>query len=159
VTGGKKVSSAAPDPASKALLAVAAAPHSGAFLHAHPCSSLGSRLEDTSLCVSVALRLGAPVCPPHVCVAGTAVYSTGIHGLSCRKSAGQLSRHGAVNDVIKCAFLSVEVPCRLEPPSLMRDDGKRPDGMSMSPLANGHCLVWDSTCPDTLAHSYLNSAV
>jgi hypothetical protein len=41
----------------------------------------------------------------------------------------------------------------------MRDDGKRPDGMSMLPRSNGCCLVWDFTCPDTFAHSHLNSAV
>ena len=155
----KKVLSAAPDQASKARLIAAAAPHSGAFLHARPCSSLGTRLDDSSLRISVALRLGAPVCAPHVCICGSAVDSTGRHGLSCRKSAGRLSRHGAVNDIIKRALSSAEVPCRLEPPSLMRDDGKRPDGMSMSPWSNGRCLVWDFTCPDTLAHSHLNSAV
>ena len=29
----------------------------------------------------------------------------------------------------------------------------------MLPLANGRCLVWDFTCPDTLAASHLNRAV
>jgi hypothetical protein len=54
---------------------------------------------------------------------------------------------------------SAEVPCRLELHSLMQDEGKRPDGMSMSPWSNGGCLVWDFTCPDILARSHLNSIV
>jgi hypothetical protein len=47
----------------------------------------------------------------------------------------------------------------LEPHSLCRDDGKRPDGLTVMPWANGRCLVWDFTCPDTLAASHLNRAV
>ena len=50
------------------------------------------------------------------------------------------------------------LPC-LEPKSLSRDDGKRPDGLTVLPWANGRCLVWDFTCPDTLAASHLNRAV
>ena len=40
-----------------------------------------------------------------------------------------------------------------------RDDGKRPDGLTVMPWSNGRCLVWDFTCPDTLAVSHLNRAV
>ena len=52
-----------------------------------------------------------------------------------------------------------EVPSRLEPSSLTREDGKRPDELSLSPWSKGRCLVWDFTCPDTLATSHLNQAV
>jgi hypothetical protein len=83
------VLSAARDQVGKARLIAAAAPHSGAFLHARPCSSLiGMRLDDSSLRIAVALRLGAPICAPHACICGGIVDSTGTHGLSCRKSAG-----------------------------------------------------------------------
>jgi hypothetical protein len=74
-------------------------------------------------------------------------------------AAGPLSRHCAVNDVIKRALSTAEVPFRLEPLSLMRDDGKRPYRMSTAPRSNGRCLVRDFTCPNNLAHSHLNSAV
>ena len=37
--------------------------------------------------------------------------------------------------------------------------GKRPDGLTVLPWANGRCMVWDFTCPDTLAVSHLNRAV
>jgi hypothetical protein len=68
---------------------------------------------------------------PHVC--GSTVDSSGVHGLSCRKSSGRQARHAAVNDLIKRALASAEVPSRLEPSGLLRDDGKRPDGMSLMP--------------------------
>ena len=54
---------------------------------------------------------------------------------------------------------STDVPSLLEPKSLSRDDGKRPDGLTVLPWANGRCLVWDFTCPDTLAANHLNRAV
>ena len=57
-----KVLSAAPDQTGEAHLIVAAAPHSGALVNARPCSSLGTRLDNSSLRIVVALRLGAPVC-------------------------------------------------------------------------------------------------
>jgi hypothetical protein len=68
-------------------------------------------------------------------------------------------RHSAVNDLIKRALASASVPSLLEPSSLSRDDGKRPDGLTILPWANGRCLIWDFTCPDTLAVSHLNRAV
>jgi len=43
---------------------------------------------------------------------------------------------------------------------MFRSDGKRADGMSLTPWKNGRPCVWDFTCPDTLAPSPLdNSAV
>ena len=55
------------------------------------------------------------------------VNAAGSHGLSCRKSAGRHFRHNAVNDLIKRALASAETPAILEPASLSRSDGKRPD--------------------------------
>jgi hypothetical protein len=154
-----EVFSAAQNQAGRARLIAAAAPHSGDFLHAVPCSSIGTRLDDTSLRIAVSLRLGATMCAPHTCVCGLQVDSSGTHGLACRKSAGRHVRHNAVNDLIKRALASANVPAMLEPRSLSRDDGKRPDGLTMLPWANGRCMVWDFTCPDTLAVSHLNRAV
>jgi len=155
----EKVLSAAPNQTEKARLIAAAAPHSGAFLHARPCSALGTRLDNTSLRIVIALRLGAPVCLPHTCICGAQVDCSGRHGLSCRKSAGRLSRHSSVNDLIKRALMSAEIPSRLEPRSLTQHDDRRPDGLSLTPWAYGRCLAWDYTCADTLAPSHLNTAV
>src|SRR5271165_5142013 len=94
----EQVLSAAHNQAGIARLIAAAAPHSGAFLQALPCSAVGTRMDDTSLRIAVALRLGAPVCAPHSCVCGADVDESGTHGLSCRKTAGRHSRHSALND-------------------------------------------------------------
>jgi hypothetical protein len=51
------------------------------------------------------------------------------------------------------------VQSMLEPSSLSREDGKHPDGLTILPWANGLCLIWDVTCPDTLAASHLDRAV
>ena len=42
---------------------------------------------------------------------------------------------------------------------MCRDDINRPDGLSVLPWANGRCIAWDFTCPDTLDGSQLNRAV
>jgi hypothetical protein len=39
----------------------------------------------------------------------------------------------------------------LEPNGLSRDDGKRPDGMTLVPWIKGQPLVWEVTVVDTLA--------
>ena len=45
----------------RARLIAPAAPHSGDFLHAIPCSAIGTRLDDTSFRIAVSLRLGATI--------------------------------------------------------------------------------------------------
>ena len=161
----EKVLSAAQSQAGRARLIAAAAPHSGDFLTAVPCSSVGNRLDDSSLRIAIALRLGAPVCAPHECICGELTDELGVHGLSCRKSAGRHFRHSAVNDLIKRSLASAEIPSRLEPTGIVRNntddntDNKRPDGLTIAPWTSGRCLVWDFTCPDTLAVSHLNRAV
>ena len=78
-----------------------------------------------------------------------------MHGLSCRKSAGRHLRHALANDIIARAFRSADTPADLEPAGLLRGDGKRPDGATRIPWSHGRCLLWDFTCPDTLAPSHL----
>ncbi|PZC80745.1 hypothetical protein B5X24_HaOG213969 [Helicoverpa armigera] len=111
--------------------------------------------DDTPFRLAVCLRLGAPCCSPHRCHCGEAVNSLGHHGLSCSRSAGRIPRHANINDVIRRALVAVGVPAVLEPNGLARDDGKRPDGMSLFPWKVGRTLVWDATCVDTLAPSHL----
>ena len=54
------------------------------------------------------------------------------------------------------SLATAEIPSRLEPTSLSRSDGKRPDGITLMQWKQGRCLVWDVTCCDTLANSHLN---
>ena len=62
------------------------------------------------------------------------------------------------NDVIVRAIRSAEFHAELEPTRLLRQDGKRPDGATLDPWARGQYLIWDFTCPDTLAPSHLNQS-
>ena len=144
----------APDDLSRARLLAVSAKESGAWLHAFPISNLGLRMDDDVIRVAIGLRLGSSLCRPHSCQhCGIAVDRFGLHGLSCRKSGGCFYRHSSINDIIHRALSSAQVPSRLEPSGLARSDGKRPDGVTMVPWRYGKPLIWDATCPDTLAQS------
>ena len=109
------MSSAAQSPVGRARLPAVAAPHSGDLLNAIPCSPVGTRLDNSSFRIATALRLGAPVCAPHQCVCGENVDQYhGVHGLTCRRSAGRHSRHSAVNYLIKRALNAAKIPARRE---------------------------------------------
>ena len=56
------------------------------------------------------------------------------------------------------AATTVMLPSRLEPSGLYHSDLKCPDGITMVPRKNTKLLVWDATCPDTFAPSYITSA-
>ena len=124
-----------------------------------PCSSLGLRMDDTAIRVAVGLRLGCTLCKPHNChLCGAAVDTLATHGLSCKQSEGRHFRHSSLNDIIHRTLSAAKIPSRLEPAGMYRNDGKRPDGITMVPWERGKLLVWDATCSDTFAPSYLASA-
>ncbi|XP_048004279.1 uncharacterized protein LOC125240431 [Leguminivora glycinivorella] len=136
------------------LLAVSK-PESGQWLHAYPSPNTGTLIDASTLRIAVGLRLGVAICTDHSCAScGAPVDRLGHHGLSCSSGAGRLSRHAALNDILRRALVSANVPAALEP-QIARDDGKRPDGMSLIPWRKGRALVWDATCADTLAASYI----
>ena len=89
---------------------------------------------------------------------GTSVSNLATHGLSCRWSEGRHFRHASPNNIIWRSCVSAKVSARLEPSDVFRSDGKRPDGITLVPWENGKLLIWDATCCDTLAHSYLSVA-
>ena len=111
-------------------------------------------MDDEVVRIEVGLRLGLPLCHPHLCSGcGTEVGEDGNHGLSCRYSKGRHSHHAAVNDIVK-RFLDVaKVLSHLEPSGLHRSHGKHLDGASVVPWQRGKILVWDTTCLGTLAPS------
>lgn len=128
-------------------------PESGAWLQALPSHSIGTLLDNNTFRITVGLRIGIDICAPHVCVCGTQVDAKGHYGLKGRKSAGRHSRHAELNNIIKRALASSDMPAILEPVGLVREDGKRVDGMTLIPWAKGSALIWDATCTDTLAPS------
>jgi len=60
-----------------------------------------------------------------------------------------------LNDILLGAFKRAQVPAVKEPPGLSRDDGKRPDSVTLLSWAKGKPLAWDVTVPDTHADSHL----
>ena len=146
------------DTVNRARLLASLAPASGSWLQALPCSNLGLRLGNNELRIAIGLRLGASLVRAHKCVCGSEVEPNGHHGLSCRRSAGRHRRHVLANDVILRAIRSLAVHAELEPPRLLRGDGKRPDGATLDPWRNGRYLLWDFTCPDTLARSHIRES-
>ena len=145
----------AQDPITRARLLAVATKESGAWLTTLPLSSVGLRMDDNTIRVAVGLRLGAKLCEAHKCsFCGNIVDDKGLHSLSCRFSKGRHPRHSAINNIIKRSLDAARIPSQCEPLGLSRSDGKRPDGASIVPWKGGKTLVWDVTCPDTLAPSY-----
>ncbi len=146
------------EPYHRARLLAAAAPHSGDWLHALPISACGLHLEDNAIRVAVGLRLGCAICEAHPCPCGAKVDPLGQHALSCKKHAGRVQRHAWLNDLIHRALIRAEIPAVKEPQGLSRDDGKRPDGLTLVPWQSGRSATWDVTVVHTLAASYVSQS-
>ena len=107
------------DETTKARLLSVSTPESGAWLHALPVANLGLRMDDSTIRVSVGLRLGLPLSRPHLCGhCGALVDKFATHPLSCRQSGGRFHRHATVNAIIQRAFTAAAIPTRLEPAGL-----------------------------------------
>ena len=68
---------------------------------------------------------------------------------------GCRSRHDQINDLLKRALVQAKIPAITEPSNLSRQDGKRPDGLTLTTWKNGKCLKWDTTVADTVCQSYV----
>ena len=63
---------------------------------------------------------------------------------------------GMLNSTLLSIDLSsIGRPSILEPCGMTRQDGRRPDGVTLFPWKQGKPLVWDVTCVSTLARSNL----
>jgi hypothetical protein len=100
--------------------------------------------------------LGCNLCTPHICKCNAKVDKIDIHGLSCSKSSDRFFKHTEIYSIIiNRSLTSIHGNSTLEPNGLSRDDGKRPDGITLVPWTKGQPLVWDVTIVDTLAGSYV----
>ena len=146
-------------PSDRARFLAVTSLHSRDWLKALPISACGLRLENEAVRIGVGLRLGLPLCKPHRCVSGVEVDERGLHGLSCLRGIGRLSRHNHINDIICRALSSAAMPVMKEPTGLIPGTDLRPDGLTLIPWSSGKCLTWDVTVIDTLAPSNLNHSV
>ena len=102
----------AADPKTRARLLAVQAKESGAL----PVPSLGLRLDDEVVRIAAGLRLGVPLCCPHACSqCGGHVDELGIHGLSCKFSAGRLPQQTAIKTIVKTSLARAQFPSTLEP--------------------------------------------
>ena len=129
---------------------------SSAWLTALPSKFVGTLLDNNVFRISIALRFGTKICARHKCICGDYVSEDGSHGLSCSLSVGRIPRHAEFNNIIHRGLQSGNVPSMREPPGMFRDDNKKVDGVTLVPWHNGQSMVWDATCSDTLAPSYIH---
>jgi len=120
-------------------------PHSGDWLLALPIANCGLRLDDEAVRVAVGMRLGFSLCVPHNCYCGTLVDAQGLHAMVCKKAPGKIARKRVFNDIIWRAVGAAGIPAVKEPSGLDRQDGKRPDRLTLIPWHGGRSLVWDVT--------------
>ena len=138
-----------------ARMKAAGALHAGDWLNASPTTAVGLRLSDEAIRVAVGYSLGSVTCQPHTCICGNKVDARGLHALSCRKSTPRHIRHSQLNDQIWRAVRKAQIPAVKVPLDLTREDGKRPDGATLIPWAQGKPLSRDVKVPDTYAPSHL----
>ena len=124
-------------PSRLARILTAAQGHSCDLFTAYPIAQVGTRLDDDTLRISVALRVGINLCLAHQCRCGATVQSDGLHPLSCRFSAGRFPRHSAINRIIKISLDVAGLHSILEPVGLDRSDGRRPDAVTSFPFKGG----------------------
>ena len=70
-----------------------------------------------------------------------------------RKNAGRQIRHNSINDIVWRVMRRAGIASIKEPLGLLRDDGKRPDGVTMIPWSRGRCVPW--AVPGTFAAIHL----
>jgi len=144
------------NPIDRARLLASSTKESSKWFQVVPSSVLGLLLDNNTARIAVALRLGSQICEEHKCVCGKLVEKNGRHGLSCSMSKGWTPRHNDINNIASHAFSSTGIPNIVQPPGISRSDGKRPDGMTLTPWNRGKSLIWDVTVRDTLAPSYIH---
>ena len=62
-----------------------------------------------------------------------------------------------MNEIICKALTASNFVARSELDGIVRNDDKRPDGVTMTPWKRGRFLAWDATIPDTLASSHVGN--
>ena len=80
----------------------------------------------------------------------------GLHATVCKKAPGRIAWHQVLNDIIWRSMGSAGIPATKEPSGLVRQDGKRPDGLTLIPWQGWKSLAWDVTVVSTLAQSYVD---
>ena len=111
------------------------------WLLAPPITSVGLRMSDEKVRISAAVRLGALLCQPHICVCGTKSTREASMDVHAVKMQGDRSDKMSINDIVWRVMRRAGIPSIKEPLGLLQDDGKRPDGVMMIPWSRGRCVA------------------
>ena len=95
-------------------------------------------MDNATIHIAAALRLGAPIYASHKCICGSLVGGKGIHSLSCTRSAGRSSRHHQLNHIIHRTLNHVQIAAVKEPSGLIPGCGLHPDGATTIPWQRGN---------------------
>ena len=80
-----------------------------------------------------------------------------LHAMVRKKVPSRITRYQVLNDIICRSLGSAVIPATKEPWSgLVRQDGKRPDGLTLISWQGRKSLVWDVTVVSPLAQSYVD---
>ena len=158
-----QVQSCLDSPFQLASFLTATAHHSGDWLFALPFASCDFKLDDEADIVAVDLRHELDLCV----LAPLPMWLAGRRSLSAALSAnrslvgvpGRSSRPHMLNDLVARAFVAAGVPVAKEPVGLVRQDGWRPDGLTLIPFDGVSSLTWDVTVVCSTADSYIDLAV
>ena len=134
----------------------AAQGQSGDCITAHPIAQLGTRLDDETLRISVAVRVGLNVCFAHQCRCGATVQPDGLHPLSCRFRAGRFPKHFAINSIIK-DHLTPQAFTPFSNRSASIDATAEDQLSGVFPFKGDKALAWYATCTESLSTSNLYS--
>ena len=72
---------------------------------------------------------------------GALVDASGLRELSRKSSSGKHVSYADINDLVCRALRPAEIPAIIEPTSLSRTDGKRPDDLSLIPWNAGKSVL------------------
>ena len=93
------------------------------WIYALPISACDIRISNEAVRIAIGLRLGLNLCEHHSCPCGGAVDAKGLHGLSCKRSAGRSIGHQQINDLVWRALRRAYT--KKEPSELLPGDDKR----------------------------------
>lgn len=107
--------------------------------------------------ISIALRIGAKVCKIYACVHGWLRSMNWDTKVSDAKRVQATKSCAAINDVLHQSLDSANIPVVLEPLEISLEDEKLSVGLTLTAWRERRCLIWDTTCMETLTASYIHT--
>ena len=108
---------------------------SGDWLLALPNANCGLRLDDEAVRPAVCMRLGLSLSVPHNCYCGTLVDAQGLPWSARRHRAKSQDTMFSMTSFGEPSVRAAGILAVKEPSGLDRQDGKRPAGANLNPVA------------------------